>query len=346
MNSGLPYGPVTSLSDVAQAAGVHPGTASRALNPQTRHRVSAETAQRVQDAADRLGYQPNSVARALRTRRSHMIAILIPDLTNPLFPPIVRGVEEVLAPAGYSAILVNTDNDEAKERHLFAELRGRQCDGFIVATARREHPLLERAAAEGVAMVLVNRVMDSRPASSVTADETGGVHAAVAHLSALGHRRIAHLAGPQNLSTGLIRYRAFLDACDRAGLSPDDRPVAFCDAFSETAGETAMHRLLQESVRPTAVFASNDLLALGALDAMRAAGLRCPQDLSVVGFNDMPFLSRMTPALTTVHVPQRTIGAEAARMLLQSLENPGPPRSLLLGCELVVRASTGPAPRN
>ncbi|MFG2881826.1 LacI family DNA-binding transcriptional regulator [Streptomyces sp. NPDC048297] len=337
---------MTRLSDVARAAGVHPGTASRALNPDTRHRVSAETAKRVLAVAESLGYQPNSVARALRTRRSRMVAILIPDLTNPLFPPIVTGVEEALAVEGYSALLVSTDNDEEKEARLFAELRGRQCDGFVVATARRTHPLLEHAAAQGVPMVLVNRVLDDRRVPSVTADETAGVDAVVRHLTGLGHRRIAHLAGPQDLSTGLVRRRAFLDSCAHAGLDPRHTPVVDATSFSEAAGTAAMDDVLatyRGADRPTAVFAANDLLALGALDALAASGLRCPEDMSVTGFNDMPFLTRMTPPLTTVHVPQQQIGAEAARMLLQCIERPGPPRSLLLGCDLVVRASTGPA---
>jgi LacI family transcriptional regulator len=276
-----------------------------------------------------------------------MVAILIPDLTNPLFPPIVRGVEEALAVEGYSALLVSTDNDEEKEARLFAELRGRQCDGFVVATARREHPLLERAAADGVPMVLVNRVLDTRHTPSVTADEAAGVHAVVRHLTGLGHRLIAHLAGPQDLSTGLIRRRAFLDGCEQAGLDPGHIRVVTASAFGEAAGTAAMHELLatcRRPERPTAVFAANDLLALGALDALAASGLRCPEDISVAGFNDMPFLARMTPALTTVHVPQQEIGAEAARMLLQCIDHPGPPRSLLLGCKLVVRASTGAPP--
>ncbi|MFJ5899374.1 LacI family DNA-binding transcriptional regulator [Streptomyces sp. NPDC093064] len=339
---------MTRLSDVARAAGVHPGTASKALNPGTRHRVSSETVQRVLAVAELLGYQPNSVARALRTRRSRMVAILIPDLTNPLFPPIVRGVEEALAAEGYSALLVSTDNDEDKEARLFAELRGRQCDGFVVATARREHPLLERAAADGVPMVLVNRVLDIRKTPSVTADETAGVDAVVRHLTALGHRRIAHLAGPQELSTGLIRRRTFLDSCEQAGLDSRHTPVVNATGFSEAAGTAAMDELLAEyrgSDRPTAVFAANDLLALGALDALAAFELRCPEDISIAGFNDMPFLPRMIPPLTTVHVPQQEIGAEAARMLLKCIEQPGPPRLLLLGCELVVRASTAPAPQ-
>jgi LacI family transcriptional regulator len=330
-----------TLGDVARAAGVHPGTASRALNPATRARVSPATARRVLAAANRLGYLPNSLARGLRTRRSYTVGIMIPDLTNPLFPPIVRGVDEVLGPAGYSGLVANTDNDEVREELLFAALRARQADGFIVATARREHPLLDRMTEANVPMVLVNRTTDNRAIPAVIPDEVAGIRAAVGHLVALGHRRIAHLAGPQGLSTGHGRYRAFLDAMAEHGLEPG--PIAFADAFTEAAGRSAGRALLTAGGRrPTAVMAGNDLLALGLLDLLGEAGLDCPGDVSVVGFNDHPMLSRMATPLTSVRIPQREIGAEAARLLLDLLTEPAPPKQLLLPTRLIERASTAP----
>jgi LacI family transcriptional regulator len=331
-----------TLSDVARAAGVHPGTASRALNPATRDRVSPATARRVLAAATRLGYQPNSLARGLRTRRSYTVGIMIPDLTNPLFPPIVRGVDEVLGPAGYSSLVTNTDNDEDREDLLFTTLRARQADGFIVATAHRAHQLLDRMADENVPMVLVNRTTDDRRIPAVIPDESAGIRAAVAHLTALGHRRIAHLAGPQGLSTGHGRYRAFVEAVAQPGL--EGGPVAFADAFTEAAGRIAARELLAVRPRPTAVVAGNDLLAIGLLDTLEAAGLRCPADISVVGFNDIPMLSRMTPPLTTVRIPQREIGSEAARLLLDLMAEPGPAKLMLLPTRLIERASTAPPP--
>jgi LacI family transcriptional regulator len=331
-----------TLSDVAQAAGVHPGTASRALNPATRARVSPATARRVLAAASRLGYLPNSLARGLRTRRSYTVGIMIPDLTNPLFPPIVRGVDEVLGPAGYSALVANTDNDETREELLFVALRARQADGFIVATAQREHPLLDRMAEAGVPLVLVNRTTDSRAIPAVVPDEATGVRTAVGHLAALGHRRIAHLAGPQGLSTGHGRYRAFLDAMAGQGLEPG--PVAFADAFTEAAGRAAGGALLAARSRPTAVVAGNDLLAIGLLDLLAEAGLGCPRDVSVVGFNDDPMLSRMATPLTTVRIPHRELGGEAARLLLDHMTEPSSAKLLLLPTRLIERASTA-APR-
>src|SRR3954468_13036736 len=139
-----------TLRDVAEAAGVHAGTASRALNPETRSMVNSDTARRVLRAAETLGYQPNPIARSLKTSKSRTIGLVLPDLTNPLFPPIVRGIEDVLGPAGYSALIVNTDNDPAREQALVESLRSRQVEGMIIATARLDHPLLQQLHEQGV----------------------------------------------------------------------------------------------------------------------------------------------------------------------------------------------------
>ncbi len=202
----MPDPPVT-LRDVAVRAGVHPATASRALNPETRILVSEDTARRVLDAAAALGYRPNPVARSLRTRRSHTVGVLIPDLNNPLFPPIVRGLEDRLAAAGYVALIGNTDSDDERERMVFEQMRARHVDGLVLATARLRHPLLAEAARSEMPVVLINRLAQDYSFPSVTVDNERGVRMAVAHLSALGHRRIAHIAGPQEMSTGLSRYR-------------------------------------------------------------------------------------------------------------------------------------------
>src|SRR5215470_822432 len=157
--------PPATLRDVAAAAGVHPATASRALNASTRLLVSAETAQRVLDAAERLGYRPNPVARSLRTRRSHTVGVLIPDLNNPLFPPMVRGVEDVLAERGYVALIGNTDADERRERMVFDQMRARHVDGFVLATAMLRHPILDEAVDADLPVVLMNRTAQGYPFS-------------------------------------------------------------------------------------------------------------------------------------------------------------------------------------
>ncbi len=239
-------GPVTAatLRDVAREAGVHPSTASRALSPLTRGLVRSETAARVLKAAAALGYLPNPIARGLKTSRSSSIGVVIPDLTNPLFPPIVRGIEDALLDEGYHALLVNTDNDTVREAAQVAALRQRQVDGLIFATARREHPLIAGLATEGVPVVLVNRRLESADIPTVTADDAAGVILAVQHLARLGHQRIAHLAGPQWTSTGRVRLRSYRQAVQELGLPDDPALVVVSDAWNEDQGAIAMRELL------------------------------------------------------------------------------------------------------
>ena len=336
-----------TLRDVAREAGVHPATVSRALNPATRSLVNGDTVARVVRVAESLGYRPNPIARSLKTSRSATVGLVIPDLTNPLFPPIVRGIEDVLGPAGYNALVVNTDNDSAREESHVEALRSRQVEGLIVATARLQHPLLDRLHDEGVRMVLINRRTDNDAIPSVTPDDASGIAAAVGHLAALGHRRVAHLAGPADTSTGLVRERAFLEALRDHGLDDDPGLVARCSRWTEDEGARALRSLLDAGLDFTAVVAGNDLLALGCYDVFRERGIDCPGDLSVVGFNDMPYLDKLRPPLTSIRVPHYDVGAEAARMLLEILQDPTRhPRSVLLPISLAERASTAvPAAR-
>jgi LacI family transcriptional regulator len=333
--------PAPTLRDVAQLAGVHPATASRALNPQTRPLVNADTARKVLRAAESIGYQPNPIARSLKTARTATVGLVIPDLTNPLFPPIVRGIEDVLTAVGYSAWIVNTDNDPVREETAVESLRSRQVEGLIMATARREHPLLVRLHQMGMKMVLVNRRVDGLELPSVTSDDDAGIEMAVNHLAALGHTRIAHLAGPQETSTGVARARAFRHAIRDLGLDDDPALVTECGYWSETEGAQALRKLLDAGTSFTAVVAGNDLIALGCYDVFAERGMHCPGDLSVVGFNEMPFLDKMNPPLTTVSIPHYDLGTEAARLLLDTIDEPDRlPRSVLLTPSLVVRAST------
>jgi LacI family transcriptional regulator len=343
----MPAVQTPTLRDVAEVAGVHAATASRALNPETRRLVNAETARRVLRAAESLGYQPNPIARSLKTAKSRTIGIVIPDLTNPLFPPIVRGIEDVLGPAGYSALLVNTDNDAEREKSLVGSLRSRQVEGFIVATARLDHPLLAQLHAQGVKMILVNRRAEGVDVPSITPDDATGVGLAVKHLVDLGHRRIVHLAGPQTTSTGVIRARAFRSALRDHGLDDDPSLIVSCEYWTEDEGARALREVLDSGADFTAVVAGNDLIALGCYDVFAERAISCPTDISVVGFNDMPFLDKLQPPLTSVGVPHHQVGVEAARMLLESFNEPErPPRSVLLPLSLVVRGSTaGPAGR-
>ena len=338
---------VATLRDVARAAGVHPGTASRAMNPETEQLVNHATVMRVRKAAKALGYVPNPVARSLKTSRSQSLGAVIPDITNPLFPPIIRGFEDVVAEAGYNVLVTNTDNDAIREGRQIAELRARQVEGMIVATATIEDEALRQLVADHVPVVLVNRVEPNLAVPSVAGDDASGIRQAVAHLKSLGHRRVAHLAGPQTTSTGIARLRAFRQELTDQGLEFDEALVVLCDQYREADGKAALEQLLDGPEVFSAVIAANDLLALGCYDAMKDRNLSCPSDLSVVGFNDMPFVDKVHPPLTTIHVPHYEVGAEAARIVLERIKDPGKsPISVLLPVSLIVRDSTTAATRS
>jgi LacI family transcriptional regulator len=335
--------PSVTLRDVAHAAGVHPGTVSRALNAETRALVSPETAERVIRAAEELGYRPNRIARGLKTNRSSTVGVIVPDLTNPLFPPIVRGIEDRLGAAGYTALIASTDNDPDRERQAFEAMRARQVDGFIIATARLDRGLLDGTEAAAAPIVLVNRRLEDGSLPAVTVDDREGVRLAVDHVLALGHRRIAHLGGPRALSTGHERRLGFREAMEGAGVEIDEGAVRFAEAFTEREGARVCRELLDAVPEVTAIVAGNDLLALGCYDVLAERGLRCPRDVSIVGFNDMPFAARFDPPLTTVQIPHREIGAAAAGLLLERLAGDGaPPRHVMLTPALVARRSTAP----
>jgi LacI family transcriptional regulator len=333
--------PAVTLKDVARRASVHSATASRALNPETRLLVSDETARRVLAAAEELGYRPNTVARSLRTRRSHTIGVLIPDLNNPLFPPIVRGLEDRLEADGYVALIGNTDGDDQRERRLFEQMRARHVDGYVFATAHLRSPLLAEAAEAGLAVVLMNRIAENYSFPSVTVDNERGVRMAISHLTALGHRRIACIAGPQDVSTGLARYRGFESAMAAADLPVPSGQVAFARAFTIEEGYRCARQILASGGDCTAVAAGNDMLAVGCYQALDEAGLRCPDQVSVVGFNDMPFINMLRPPLTTVAFPHYQVGTEAAKLLTERLAgHAGMVKVLYLAPELIVRGST------
>lgn len=334
------------LKDVAEAAGVHTATASRALDERRSVMVKPETVERVRRAASELGYRVNRMARALKINRSYTIGMLVPDITNPFFPPIVRGAEDCLAEGGYTLVLANTDNDERKERRHLAGMLERQVDGLLLAMARRRDPLVEELRRDSTAVVLINRTIDRGGVSAVIPDDQAGMTLAVEHLYDLGHRRIAHLSGPQDTSTGARRAEGFRAAMKMHRLSA--RRIVEARSFSEASGREAAGHLFAGHARPTAVVAANDLIALGVVDAGAAAGLRCPDDISVVGFNDMPFAERFRPPLTTVRIPEYEMGRRAAQLLLIQIEQPDHRReTVLVAPELVVRGSTtrGPSQR-
>lgn len=337
------------LQDIAKAVGVHSSTVSRALDPKTRHLITPKIAGKVIQAANELGYRTNSIAYSLRTSRSMTVGVLVPDITNVVFPPILRGIEDTLLARGYVAVIANTDTLPERESTLIATFRGRGVDGLILASPEREDAAVLQTVAEGVPVVTVNRKLDDPSVSSVINDDEAGIALAVAEVAKLGHREIANIAGPKSLSTGMARFGAFKDALPRHGLVFDESLVVFARSYNEQEGEAACDRLLDGGACFTALVCANDRLAIGAIASLRARGLDCPDQVSVTGFNDMALVDRLQPPLTTVRIQQYETGVEAAKTLLDRMEPGGEgaePQHKVMPVELIVRGSTAAPPRS
>lgn len=332
-----------TLREVAAAAGVDPSTVSRALRPETQKMVRPDTVRRVLATVEQLGYRANPFARGLKGQRSMTVGMMLPDLGNPIFPPIVWGIEDGLRANGSVLILANTDRDPAREQTLIEALVQRRVDGLILATAEREYPLLKTLLDTELPVVLVNRTVDDSPVSMVTSDDHRGMGLAIKHLVELGHRRIAHVGGAQTASTGFLRYQYFLAWMQSLGLSVDPDLVVTADWFTKDLGAQACERLLDRTQDFTAIVAGNDLIALGCYRALRARGLSVPDDVSVVGYNGSRWCDEFNPPLTSVHVPKYEIGTRAAELMIDAIESPDPqPISLLLPTSLQIRESTAP----
>jgi LacI family transcriptional regulator len=290
---------------------------SRALDPNGRSSLTEDVVQRVRDTAQRMGYRPNRLASGLRTSRTMTVGIVIPDITNTIFPPILRGVESVLEPLGYASIIVNTDNVAEREIRLLDVLRERGVDGIVHAAVPREDPRLDEVVAQGTPVVTVNRRTDRPGIPAIVNDEAHGIQMLMQHLHAAGHRRIAHIAGPEAFSTGQARLRAFAQTAADLGMDAPEVGTIHAERFDEREGIRCTEDLLGRGWPFTALLCANDRLALGAIRALGARGLDCPGDVSVTGFNDMPFLDLIPPGLTTVRIPQYEVGQAAAQVLLR-----------------------------
>ncbi|KGB56286.1 LacI family transcription regulator [Sphingopyxis sp. LC81] len=338
-----PVGTVT-LKHVAEAAGVHASTVSRALNPATRHMVVPEVAERVAKLAGSLGYRPNLMAAGLRTGRSQLIGALVPDIANTVFSPILSGASASLAAQGYSILVADVGTNPARHLELANQLVARRIDGFILATVSRDDPIVDFCLEQNLPAVLVNRAEERRRLSAVVSDDTLGMQLAVDHLVALGHKRIGHLAGPETISTGHLRRKGFYDAIALHGLAAGNCPSEATEAYSREEGLRAGERLLASAPDITAIVAANDLLALGAYDAAARGGRSVPDDLSIVGHNDMPLVDMVAPPLTTVRISHQEIGRVAADLLLQQLTGKEySTRNIVLAPTLIVRGSTATA---
>ncbi len=332
-----------TIADVAARAGVHAGTASRALNERTRGMVNADTVERVVRSAAELGYVPNALARGLRTSSSMTIGVVIPDIMNPFFPPMVRGIEARVEPHGYSTLIANSDGFESGESGAVRSLLDRRVDGLIIASAQRDESSIARLHDAGVKVVLLNRDAGDVPYPLVTSDVAGGITEAVSALHRLGHRSLLHLAGPTAISTCAARIDAFEAAVDATpGMTGR---IVTAAALSIDAGYAAMLEFLRNRDHGvTGVIATNDLVALGILRAMRRMRVDCPGEISVIGYNDIPFAEDFCPPLSSIRVPTTTMGATAADLLLEDLQqDTRSGRTITLPVSVILRGSTAPA---
>ncbi|MHB8815478.1 MAG: LacI family DNA-binding transcriptional regulator [Steroidobacteraceae bacterium] len=329
--------------DVAERAGVDTSTVSRALNPETRHLISDKAVLRVIDAAKALGYRKNKMASALTHGRSQVIGVMLPDIENSVFPPIIRGLEERLTVDGYGVLIANAAGAPADHERVLEQMFEHQVDGLVVATARRDDQVVRRCILEHMPVVLVNRSDDHPQAPEVVNDDHYSMQLAVSHLVALGHKKIAHVAGPSQISTGFARLQGFQAAAQKHNVSANR--VVECTEFTRNAGRVACAELLKRYRDTTAIVAANDLVALGCYDLLTADGLSCPRDISIVGHNDIPLVDMINPPLTTLRIQHREMGRRAAQLLLERLASPeAKPIRVTLSPELIVRSSTA-APR-
>jgi LacI family repressor for deo operon, udp, cdd, tsx, nupC, and nupG len=333
-------GPLT-IRDIARLAGVSTATVSRTLMKPAM--VAEETREQVLRAVAEAGYTPNLMARSLRRRQSGAILVVVRDIVNPFYPEIFRGVERTARRLGFNVLMGNTDDDPVQERDYLRLVLSRRADGLIALTGRI--PDLDDPAVRGLPIVLASEPVPGHDFPIVRIDNRGAAAAMTRHLIGLGHRRIAHVAGPLDQAIARERLEGWRMALQAAGLPAGDELVAGSD-FRVPSGLAAGRALLALPQPPTAIFVANDETAMGVLSAIHAAGLRVPQDISVAGFDDIPFAEAFDPPLTTIRQPRLAMGEQAMMMLHSLIEGREPAeRSVTLPAELVIRQSTGPCRR-
>lgn len=299
-----------------------------------------EVIKRVLSAAQKLGYRPNHAAATLRTRRSNMVGVVVPDITNPVFPPILLGIEDALQENGYVSVVANAGS-ALKQEIIIEQMLARQVDGLILATLHRRDPIIDLCLSSGTPLVAVNRGEDGARISSVVSDDAAGMALAVDHLVALGHRRIAHIAGPQSLTTGYLRKRGFIAAIAARRLVANVCPIIDNIAYTREAGGEACRALLDAHPMTTAIVAGNDLVALGCYDALKKLRRSCPRQISIVGHNDMPLMDLVSPPLTTVRIHHHQLGYQAARLVVGHIQRTqSGEMEIKLKPKLIVRGST------
>ncbi|MFF1257339.1 LacI family DNA-binding transcriptional regulator [Streptomyces sp. NPDC058321] len=329
------------IKDVAQAAGVSVGTVSNVLNQPDR--VSAGTRRQVQDVITRLGYVRSESARQLRAGRSRIISLLVFDMGNPFFVDIARGAERAARDAGLGVMVCNSGQDPAEEADYLAHFAEQRVRGALVAPADPSGGTLRDFRRHGIPYVVVDRVAGDEEGCSVSVDDEAGGALALRHLVAQGHRRIAFVSGPPHLKQVQDRRTGALAALAEAGLPLDALRELPTERMDVATGRDAGARLLGLADRPTAVFCANDLLALGVLQALYTAGVQVPEDIAIVGYDDIEFAAAATVPLTSVRQPAYTLGTIAAELLLEETGAAATDhrhQHVLLQPELVVRRSS------
>jgi LacI family transcriptional regulator len=326
--------------DVAREAGVSQSTVSRAIRGD--RRVAPQTRERVLAVVRRHGYTPNAAARSLITSRTYTIGVVVSDITNPFYPQLVDVLHDAFARSGYRLLLFNDRNDRASDE-IAPQLQGGSVDGVVITSAMLGSTLAARCRAGGLPVVLLNRDVPGVDADRVISDNVAGGELAAATLLRLGHRRLAVINGPSNTSTSRDRLRGFLDGLARHDCPFDGRLLRGGD-YSHATGHRALLDLITSESPPTGVFCANDVIALGALDAAHRAGLRVPDDLSIIGFDDIAMADWELFSLTTVRQPLAEMAEVAARMLVERIEGAAPASAStrLFEPRLITRATTGP----
>jgi DNA-binding LacI/PurR family transcriptional regulator len=330
---------MVTIKDVANKAGVSVATVSRVLNNQPT--VSPELRSRVLEAVEELGYRRDRVARSLRVKRSQIIGLIISDIRNAFFTAVARGVEDVAYQHGYSLVLCNTDEDPAKERLYVDTILAQRVAGAILSPVAEVGNYCSVLLERGIPVVSMDRRMLDLDVDTVVVTNFEGAYQAVSHLVRQGHRRIGFIGGILQATTGRERFEAYKQALTDHGIDLEDDLMTIGDSMQES-GYRLASRLLGMEEPPTAIFAANNRMTLGGLDAIQERGLHIPQDVALVGFDDMPWAELLDPPLTVVAQPTYDLGQIAADMLIARISDPDRPvQEITLDTTLVVRQSCG-----
>ncbi|MGQ9766716.1 MAG: substrate-binding domain-containing protein [Anaerolineae bacterium] len=334
---------MATITDVAKRAGVAPVTVSRVIN--NAPGVNLATRKRVQQAIAELGYVPNVVARSLRSKRTRTLAFIVPDITNAFWTTVARGVEDAAQDHGYSVLLCNTDENIIKQQRYIDLMVSQRVDGVIIAPSDTDANQLATLRRHDIATVVIDRRIEGLEVDTVYSDSVSGAYALTHHLIGLGHTCIAMLSGPEGAATADDRIAGYRLALAEAGIALDPRLVRR-GGFSWEAGFELTDQVLDEGLTPTAIFAANNAIALGVIEALSRRGLRIPGDMALVCFDDYPYVTSFFPFLTVVAQSAYEMGANAAQLLLSRLQSPVPlkPRRVVLPVRLMVRYSCGSNP--